>query len=114
MSYNVCRDSSVQISISINQSHTSLSNKNIVYKTNAMMNCEISNVNYISTIFVREMKAVSMKEYFSRVITIDEKKLTSAAYNALYAIKFSVQRDIFSVHIFRVINMKTRVILRLL
>ena len=78
-----------------------------------MIDCDASNANYISKTFVREMKAIFLEEYFSKVISVDDKKLTSTAYNALYAIKFSAQENTSSVHIFRAIDMKARVILDL-
>ena len=78
-----------------------------------MIDCDASNANYILKTFVKEMKAISLEEYFSRVISVDDKKLASTAYNALYAIKFSAQENTSSVHIFRAIDMKARVILDL-
>ena len=60
-----------------------------------MINCEALNAHYISTKFGKKIKTVSLKEYSSEVILIDEKKLTSAAYNALYAIEFSTQNKHF-------------------
>lgn len=76
-----------------------------------MMSCEALNVNYILTSFVRAIKIVSLQEYSSRVILVDEKKLISAVYNLLYAIEFSTNENALSIHIFRAINMKVRVIL---
>ena len=78
-----------------------------------MIDCDVSNANYISKTFVREMKTISLEEYFSKVISINDKKLASTAYNALYAIKFSAQENTSSIHIFRAIDMKIRVILNL-
>ena len=113
INFTVSRNSSVQISIAIKQSHVSRSNKNIVYKTKAMIDYDASNANYISTDFVKEMKALSLEKYFSKIISIDEKELVSATYNFLYVIEFSANENISSIHIFRAINMKTRVILDL-
>ena len=78
-----------------------------------MIDCDASNANYISKTFVKEMKAIFLKEYFSKVIFVNDKKLASTAYNALYAIKFSAQKNTSSIHIFRAIDIKTRVILNL-
>ena len=113
ISFTVSKDSSIQITIAIKQSHVSRSDKNIVYKTEAMINCDATNANYISTDFVKEMRVLFLKKYFSKIVSIDEKKLISATYNFLYVIEFSTNENTSSIHIFRAINMKTRVILNL-
>ena len=62
------------------QLHIKQSSKTITYKTNASMNCEISHVNYIFTTFVKIIKAILLKKYFSKVILINEKELIAATH----------------------------------
>lgn len=62
-SFKASRESSIQVSISIVQLRARQASKNIIYKTNVMINCEISNINYISIIFVKAVKTISLKQY---------------------------------------------------
>ena len=78
-----------------------------------MINCETIEANYIDTTFVRNIEAVFMKNYFSKMMSIDEKELTSTAYNSLYALNIATNEKKSSTHIFRALSMKRKMILKL-
>ena len=73
-----------------------------------MIDCEAIEVNYIDIKFVKSIEAISMKNYFSRVVSIDEKKFASATYNSLYALNVSTKEKKHSKHIFRALSMKKK------
>ena len=56
-----------------------------------MIDCEAIEANYIDIKFVKSIEAISMKNYFSRMMSIDEKKFASTAYNSLYALNVATK-----------------------
>ena len=78
-----------------------------------MINCETIEANYIDIKFVKSIKAVFMRNYSLRMMSINEKKLTSAAYNSLYTLNITTNEKKFSTYIFKVLSMKRKMILEL-
>ena len=92
-------------------SHTNSIKK--IQEVISMIDCEAIEVNYIDIKFVRSMRAVFIENYFFKVVSINEKKLTSVAYNSLYALNIATNERQFSTHIFRALSMKKKMILEL-
>ena len=99
------------LELSVNVNHT-----NSIEKIQEMINiidCETIKTNYIDIKFVRSIEAVFMKNYSFKIMSINEKKLTSVAYNSLYALNIATNEKQFSTHIFRALSIKRKIILKL-
>ena len=108
-SYKDERQHSLEILITVSHTNAIEQFQEVI----SMIDCETIEANYIDTTFVRNIEAVFMKDYFFRMMSINEKELTSAAYNSLYALNIATNEKKFSTHIFRALSMKRKMILEL-